>query len=75
MTAETDRTAPPVEILLVEDNLADARLTREALKEGKVEVVSRRDKKARAVPVPEALATVRSLRAELAGASGVRGLP
>src|SRR5262249_52242723 len=35
MTAD-DRTAPPVEILLVEDNLGDARLTREALKEGKV---------------------------------------
>ena len=32
----TDRAAPPVEILLVEDNLGDARLTREALKEGKV---------------------------------------
>ena len=28
--------APPVEILLVEDNPADVRLTREALKEGKV---------------------------------------
>ncbi len=36
MTAEMDTTAPPVEILLVEDNLGDARLTREALKEGKV---------------------------------------
>jgi CheY-like chemotaxis protein len=36
MTAETDGIAPPVEILLVEDNLGDARLTREALKEGKV---------------------------------------
>jgi chemotaxis family two-component system response regulator Rcp1 len=36
MTAEMDKTAPPVEILLVEDNLGDARLTREALKEGKV---------------------------------------
>jgi chemotaxis family two-component system response regulator Rcp1 len=36
MTAEMERTAPPVEILLVEDNLGDARLTREALKEGKV---------------------------------------
>ena len=36
MTAEIDKTAPPVEILLVEDNLGDARLTREALKEGKV---------------------------------------
>src|SRR5258706_16437355 len=36
MNEETDKTAPPVEILLVEDNLGDARLTREALKEGKV---------------------------------------
>ena len=36
MTAEIDKSAPPVEILLVEDNLGDARLTREALKEGKV---------------------------------------
>ena len=36
MNAEIDKTAPPVEILLVEDNLGDARLTREALKEGKV---------------------------------------
>jgi CheY-like chemotaxis protein len=36
MTAQADKTAPPVEILLVEDNLGDARLTREALKEGKV---------------------------------------
>src|SRR6267142_1093077 len=36
MIAEIDKTAPPVEILLVEDNLGDARLTREALKEGKV---------------------------------------
>ena len=36
MTAEIDKPAPPVEILLVEDNLGDARLTREALKEGKV---------------------------------------
>jgi CheY-like chemotaxis protein len=36
MTAEMDKSAPPVEILLVEDNLGDARLTREALKEGKV---------------------------------------
>ncbi len=34
--AERDRTAPPVEILLVEDNPGDVRLTREALKEGKV---------------------------------------
>jgi len=36
MSAAADKTAPPVEILLVEDNLGDARLTREALKEGKV---------------------------------------
>ncbi|MGE5526409.1 MAG: response regulator [Rhodospirillaceae bacterium] len=36
MHTTTDRVAPPVEILLVEDNLGDARLTREALKEGKV---------------------------------------
>jgi chemotaxis family two-component system response regulator Rcp1 len=36
MSSEMDKTAPPVEILLVEDNLGDARLTREALKEGKV---------------------------------------
>ncbi len=36
MTAEIEKTAPPIEILLVEDNLGDARLTREALKEGKV---------------------------------------
>jgi CheY-like chemotaxis protein len=36
MTAEIDKVAPPVEILLVEDNRGDARLTREALKEGKV---------------------------------------
>jgi len=36
MSSDSDRTAPPVEILLVEDNLGDARLTREALKEGKV---------------------------------------
>jgi chemotaxis family two-component system response regulator Rcp1 len=35
MTANTDE-APPVEILLVEDNPGDVRLTREALKEGKV---------------------------------------
>jgi len=33
---ETDKGAPPVEILLVEDNPGDVRLTREALKEGKV---------------------------------------
>ena len=33
----TDATrAAPVEILLVEDNLGDVRLTKEALKEGKV---------------------------------------
>jgi two-component system, chemotaxis family, response regulator Rcp1 len=31
-----DEAAPPVEILLVEDNPGDVRLTREALKEGKV---------------------------------------
>jgi two-component system, chemotaxis family, response regulator Rcp1 len=31
-----DKGAPPVEILLVEDNPGDVRLTREALKEGKV---------------------------------------
>lgn len=36
MTADNERRAPPIEILLVEDNLGDARLTREALKEGKV---------------------------------------
>ena len=35
--AELDRrAAPPVEILLVEDNPGDVRLTQEALKEGKV---------------------------------------
>ena len=34
--AERERTAPPVEILLVEDNPGDVRLTEEALKEGKV---------------------------------------
>src|SRR5438874_12852403 len=34
--ADRTRAAPPVEILLVEDNPADVRLTREALKEGKV---------------------------------------
>jgi len=38
-----------------------------ALKEGKVEVVARRDKSVRAVPRAEALAAVRELRAELAG--------
>ena len=36
MSSDNERTAPPVEILLVEDNLGDARLTKEALKEGKV---------------------------------------
>jgi CheY-like chemotaxis protein len=35
MTANTDA-APPIEILLVEDNPGDVRLTKEALKEGKV---------------------------------------
>ena len=34
--AERDKGAPPVEILLVEDNPGDVRLTKEALKEGKV---------------------------------------
>ena len=34
--AEHDTGAPPVEILLVEDNPGDVRLTQEALKEGKV---------------------------------------
>ena len=34
--SDTNRSAPPVEILLVEDNPGDERLTREALKEGKV---------------------------------------
>ena len=34
--SDASRAAPPVEILLVEDNPADERLTREALKEGKV---------------------------------------
>ena len=33
---EREKTAPPVEILLVEDNPGDVRLTKEALKEGKV---------------------------------------
>ena len=33
---EPEKTAPPVEILLVEDNPGDVRLTKEALKEGKV---------------------------------------
>jgi two-component system, chemotaxis family, response regulator Rcp1 len=36
MSQDTDKIAGPVEILLVEDNLGDARLTQEALKEGKV---------------------------------------
>jgi CheY-like chemotaxis protein len=34
--AERHEVAPPVEILLVEDNPGDVRLTQEALKEGKV---------------------------------------
>jgi len=34
--ANEDAAAPPVEILLVEDNPGDVRLTREALREGKV---------------------------------------
>jgi CheY-like chemotaxis protein len=34
--ADRHKAAPPVEILLVEDNPGDVRLTREALKEGKV---------------------------------------
>ena len=34
--AEREKAAPPVEILLVEDNPGDVRLTQEALKEGKV---------------------------------------
>ncbi len=38
-----------------------------ALKEGKVEVVLRRDKSARAVAVADAVETVRALRAEIAG--------
>jgi len=33
---ELNRPAPPVEMLMVEDNPGDVRLTREALKEGKV---------------------------------------
>ena len=36
MGNERDAPAPPVEILLVEDNPGDVRLTREALREGKV---------------------------------------
>jgi prolyl-tRNA synthetase len=38
-----------------------------ALKEGKIEIVARRDKSTRAVPREEALEAVRALRAELAG--------
>jgi len=38
-----------------------------ALKEGKVEIVTRRDKNVRAVPVSEAAGTVHSVRRELAG--------
>jgi CheY-like chemotaxis protein len=34
--ADREKVAPPVEILLVEDNPGDVRLTKEALKEGKV---------------------------------------
>ncbi len=36
MASRADSLAPPVEILLVEDNPGDVRLTREALREGKV---------------------------------------
>lgn len=36
LAAERENAAKPVEILLVEDNLGDMRLTQEALKEGKV---------------------------------------
>ena len=36
MANTEDAAAPPVEILLVEDNPGDVRLTREALREGKV---------------------------------------
>ena len=36
MANRTESSAPPVEILLVEDNPGDVRLTREALREGKV---------------------------------------
>jgi prolyl-tRNA synthetase len=53
-----------------------------SLKEGKIEVVARRDKSVRAVPRGEALATVRALREELAtgpplpaGAGRGRGRP
>jgi len=35
---QTDRIAKPVEMLMVEDNLGDVRLTQEALKEAKVRV-------------------------------------
>jgi prolyl-tRNA synthetase len=38
-----------------------------AFKEGNVEIVRRRDKSARAVPLSGALEAVRALRAELAG--------
>ena len=41
-----------------------------ALKEGNIEVVSRRDRSVRAAPVAAALATVLTLRAELASAAG-----
>lgn len=34
--AEYGKVAPPVEILLIEDNPGDMRLTKEALREGKV---------------------------------------
>jgi prolyl-tRNA synthetase len=40
-----------------------------ALKDGKVEVVSRRDKSVRAVPLAEAADAVRALRSELVGAA------
>ena len=39
-----------------------------ALKEGKVEIVTRRDRQTRAVGVGEALAAIRQIRNELAGA-------
>ena len=38
-----------------------------ALKDGNVEIVTRRDRKSRAVPVADAATAVRALRAELAG--------
>jgi prolyl-tRNA synthetase len=41
-----------------------------ALKEGNVEIVTRRDRSARAVPVEEASKAVAALRRDLAGASG-----